>query len=58
MNNGEQMIGIRWNRMILDSNKQAFVRKYGIHIFSNLKISNENILKNILEIQDQNRISI
>ena len=31
---------------------------YGIHIFSSLKISNKNILKNILEIKDQNRISI
>ena len=28
---------------------QTFVY-YGIHIFSSLKISNENILKNILEI--------
>ena len=31
---------------------------YRIHIFSSLKISNKNILKNILEIYDQNRISI
>ena len=57
--NGLGDLGSNLGHVILKTLKMVLdTFLYGIHIFSSLKLSNKNILKNILEIYDQNRISI